>query len=327
MPSRLAPRRRRSSASSTRTSAATTAGARRRSWRTRSASRTSTPPTCRSRPGFFGTLVDHTGVFGEAERFAADGAGRRPDDVLGPRVERLELGRAADARAGAPGRARARRALDPPLGHQRAEGLRAGLPLPPDAVRAALRGAAAAERRGGPRGAAPGARGGRGLLHVADVRGPGGRHARDRRRRARASPHAMVVVDEAWGGHLHFHPGLPESAMAAGADVCVQSTHKLAGGLQQTGPDALARGPRRLRADGGGLPRVRDDLALLPPAGVGRRGGADARRAGRGGARAGHRADRRAEGGAPRGAPGPRLDGRRRLAALRARPRARRGTS
>src|SRR3954451_16062182 len=50
-----------------------------------------------------------------------------------------------------------------------------------------------------------------------------------------ASPHAMVIVDEAWGGHLHFHPDLPESAMAAGADVCVQSTHKLAGGLQQTG--------------------------------------------------------------------------------------------
>jgi arginine decarboxylase len=50
-----------------------------------------------------------------------------------------------------------------------------------------------------------------------------------------ASEHAMVIVDEAWGGHLHFHPALPESAMAAGADVCVQSTHKLAGGLQQTG--------------------------------------------------------------------------------------------
>jgi len=49
------------------------------------------------------------------------------------------------------------------------------------------------------------------------------------------SPHAMVLVDEAWGGHLHFHPQLPSSAMAAGADVCVQSTHKLAGGLQQTG--------------------------------------------------------------------------------------------
>jgi arginine decarboxylase len=50
-----------------------------------------------------------------------------------------------------------------------------------------------------------------------------------------ASDQTMVIVDEAWGGHLHFHPELPESAMAAGADICVQSTHKLAGGLQQTG--------------------------------------------------------------------------------------------
>jgi arginine decarboxylase len=49
------------------------------------------------------------------------------------------------------------------------------------------------------------------------------------------SPTALVIVDEAWGGHLNFHHDLPESAMAAGADVCVQSTHKLAGGLQQTG--------------------------------------------------------------------------------------------
>ncbi|WP_321167681.1 hypothetical protein [Baekduia soli] len=45
----------------------------------------------------------------------------------------------------------------------------------------------------------------------------------------------QVVVDEAWGGHLHFHPGLRRSAMDAGADLCVQSTHKLAGGLQRTG--------------------------------------------------------------------------------------------
>jgi lysine decarboxylase len=50
-----------------------------------------------------------------------------------------------------------------------------------------------------------------------------------------ASGHAIVMVDEAWGGHLGFHPELPTSAMRAGADVCVQSTHKLAGGLQQTG--------------------------------------------------------------------------------------------
>jgi arginine decarboxylase len=49
------------------------------------------------------------------------------------------------------------------------------------------------------------------------------------------SEHAIVFVDEAWGGHLHFHPDLPMSAMDAGADVCVQSSHKLAGGLQQTG--------------------------------------------------------------------------------------------
>jgi arginine decarboxylase len=45
----------------------------------------------------------------------------------------------------------------------------------------------------------------------------------------------MLFVDEAWGGHLHFHPQLPASAMDAGADISVQSTHKLAGGLQQTG--------------------------------------------------------------------------------------------
>jgi arginine decarboxylase len=50
-----------------------------------------------------------------------------------------------------------------------------------------------------------------------------------------ASEQAMVIVDEAWGGHLHFHPELPDSAMSCGADICVQSTHKLAGGLQQTG--------------------------------------------------------------------------------------------
>jgi arginine decarboxylase len=49
------------------------------------------------------------------------------------------------------------------------------------------------------------------------------------------SDQCLVFVDEAWGGHLHFHEELPCSAMAAGADICVQSTHKLAGGLQQTG--------------------------------------------------------------------------------------------
>lgn len=42
-----------------------------------------------------------------------------------------------------------------------------------------------------------------------------------------------VLVDEAWGPHLHFHPDLPMSATAAGADLCVNSTHKLIGGLSQ----------------------------------------------------------------------------------------------
>lgn len=36
-----------------------------------------------------------------------------------------------------------------------------------------------------------------------------------------------VLVDEAHGAHLGFHPLLPESALRAGADVVVQSTHKM----------------------------------------------------------------------------------------------------
>ncbi|MFN8613297.1 MAG: aminotransferase class I/II-fold pyridoxal phosphate-dependent enzyme [Vulcanimicrobiota bacterium] len=44
----------------------------------------------------------------------------------------------------------------------------------------------------------------------------------------------LVLVDEAWGAHLAFHPDLPCSAVAAGADLVVQSSHKLAGGMSQT---------------------------------------------------------------------------------------------
>ncbi|MCL5037259.1 MAG: aminotransferase class I/II-fold pyridoxal phosphate-dependent enzyme [Chloroflexi bacterium] len=43
----------------------------------------------------------------------------------------------------------------------------------------------------------------------------------------------VVMVDEAWGPHLHFHPDLPESAMDAGADMCINSTHKLIAGMSQ----------------------------------------------------------------------------------------------
>jgi len=44
----------------------------------------------------------------------------------------------------------------------------------------------------------------------------------------------LVVVDEAHGPHLHFHPALPTAALDAGADLCVQSTHKILGGMTQS---------------------------------------------------------------------------------------------
>jgi arginine decarboxylase len=44
----------------------------------------------------------------------------------------------------------------------------------------------------------------------------------------------LLLVDEAWGSHLHFHPELPPSATSAGADMCVNSTHKLVTGLCQS---------------------------------------------------------------------------------------------
>lgn len=44
----------------------------------------------------------------------------------------------------------------------------------------------------------------------------------------------FVLVDEAHGPHLHFHPNLPTAALDAGVDVCVQSTHKILGGMTQS---------------------------------------------------------------------------------------------
>jgi arginine decarboxylase len=43
-----------------------------------------------------------------------------------------------------------------------------------------------------------------------------------------------LLVDEAWGPHFHFHPALPLSAMQAGADMSINSTHKMLGSLSQT---------------------------------------------------------------------------------------------
>jgi lysine decarboxylase len=43
-----------------------------------------------------------------------------------------------------------------------------------------------------------------------------------------------LLVDEAWGPHFHFHPALPVSAMQAGADIAINSTHKMLGSMSQT---------------------------------------------------------------------------------------------
>jgi arginine/lysine/ornithine decarboxylase len=43
-----------------------------------------------------------------------------------------------------------------------------------------------------------------------------------------------LIVDEAWGPHFHFHPSLPKDALASGADMCINSTHKMLGSMSQT---------------------------------------------------------------------------------------------
>jgi arginine decarboxylase len=52
-----------------------------------------------------------------------------------------------------------------------------------------------------------------------------------------------LVVDEAWGPHLGFHPELPQRALSLGADFVVSSTHKLGGSLTQSAMLHLGRGP------------------------------------------------------------------------------------
>jgi arginine decarboxylase len=42
-----------------------------------------------------------------------------------------------------------------------------------------------------------------------------------------------LVVDEAWGAHLRFHPALPPDALSCGADLVISSTHKIVGSLTQ----------------------------------------------------------------------------------------------
>ncbi len=68
-----------------------------------------------------------------------------------------------------------------------------------------------------------------------------------------------LVVDQAWGSHFGFHPDLPPSALAQGADAVLTSTHKMSGSLTQSAmlhiaptgridPDAIARTLRLLRS-------------------------------------------------------------------------------
>jgi len=45
--------------------------------------------------------------------------------------------------------------------------------------------------------------------------------------------HIPLLVDEAHGAHFAFHPHLPIAALAAGADLTVQSTHKVLAALTQ----------------------------------------------------------------------------------------------
>lgn len=185
--------------------------------------------------GFFGTLVDHTGVFGEAERFAAaaQGADRTMFSVHGSSgsnfvVLRMLALERADALVLV-----ARNCHHSTINAIKAFGLdfrflpspydpefEAVLPPSVDQVVAALKRYPEA------------------LAVVYTSPTYEGLCANTHAIAAAvhdASDHAVLFVDEAWGGHLHFHPDLPPSAIDAGADISVQSTHKLAGGLQQTG--------------------------------------------------------------------------------------------
>ncbi len=53
-----------------------------------------------------------------------------------------------------------------------------------------------------------------------------------------------LVVDQAWGAHLGFHPDLPPSALTLGADAVLTSTHKLGGSMTQSAILHLGSGER-----------------------------------------------------------------------------------
>ncbi|HEY2636621.1 MAG TPA: aminotransferase class I/II-fold pyridoxal phosphate-dependent enzyme [Solirubrobacteraceae bacterium] len=88
-----------------------------------------------------------------------------------------------------------------------------------------------------------------------------------------------LVVDQAWGPHFGFHPGVPPSAVALGADAVLTSTHKIVGSLTQSAmlhlapggridPERLARSVRLVRSTSpsalllGSLDAARRQLAV-----------------------------------------------------------------
>ncbi len=60
---------------------------------------------------------------------------------------------------------------------------------------------------------------------------------------------AALIVDEAWGAHLGFHPELPTNAARLGADLVVSSMHKLGGSLGQTALLHLGHGEHAERLE------------------------------------------------------------------------------
>ncbi len=67
---------------------------------------------------------------------------------------------------------------------------------------------------------------------------------------------ASILVDEAHGGHMLFHPEFPSTAMELGADLSVVSTHKTCGSLTQSA-FLLSRGKNILPE------RIANTLSLL----------------------------------------------------------------
>jgi arginine decarboxylase len=57
----------------------------------------------------------------------------------------------------------------------------------------------------------------------------------------------LLLIDEAWGPHFHFHPDLPLSATSAGADLCINSTHKMLSAFSQCA--MLHQKGKRVRLD------------------------------------------------------------------------------